>query len=209
MRLSVLLLVAVAAVPCSAFYLHLDQRICFADEVGYEREPAHVHYQIPDLAGAGKDKTDTHFVTATVSDPENNIIHSEVIKAADGSFSFLSTGVAGEYHICFEPSSFMARKAPKLTVDLESGSTIDYSKVQTQDDLSKVEQALQDLKGQMHELRDEMGYVIRRQVPFHHTSESTGRRVWIWSCIQVMILIIMTSWQIFNLKSFFMAKKIV
>lgn len=43
--------------------------------------------------------------------------------------SFISTGVAGEYHICFEPSQSFADKTPKLVVEVESGSKIDYSKV--------------------------------------------------------------------------------
>jgi hypothetical protein len=211
MRLTFLFALALAT-RSSAFYFNLDQKLCFADEVGYEREPAHVHYQIPSLnhkdAVASLDAI-ANFVEATVSDPENNIIHHEVIKDEEGSFSFLSTGVAGEYHICFEPSPLLATRTPKLMVEVESGAAIDYTQIQTKDAISKVERALHDLKGQMNELRDEMNYVMRRQVPFQRTSESTYRRVWAWSVVQVLILVFMMSWQVWNLKSFFMAKKLV
>ena len=37
----------------------------------------------------------------------------------------------GEYHICFEPSASLAKLGPKLSVDLESGTAIDYTKVCT------------------------------------------------------------------------------
>eukprot|EP00667_Euglena_gracilis_P020336 EG_transcript_21996 len=209
---SQLLCVLLLLVPSTAYYFHLDQIICLADEVGFQREPAHVHYQLPDMTAQDKAaplETAVNFVHATVSDPENNVIHHEVLKSSEGSFSFISTGVAGEYHICFEPSQSFADKTPKLVVEVESGSKIDYSKVQTKDDLWKVDRALQDLKAQMLEVREEMQYVIQRQVPFQATSESTLRRVWVWSTVQVLILVVMGAWQILNLKSFFLAKKLV
>jgi len=186
--------------------------LCFADEIGYEKEPAHVHYQLPDLTPADKVASldsAVNFVKVSVSDPENNVIHHEALRSREGSFSYISTGVAGEYHICFEPSESFASKAPKLIVEMESGPNIDYNKLQTKEDLSKVEQALQDLKGQMQEVREEMQYVISRQIPFQRTSESTFRRVWVWSSVQAGILVVMATWQVASLKNFFLAKKLV
>lgn len=50
---------------------------------------APVHYQLPDMTAQDKAaplETAVNFVHATVSDPENNVIHHEVLKSSEGSF---------------------------------------------------------------------------------------------------------------------------
>eukprot|EP00993_Chasmostoma_nieuportense_P003436 NODE_4152_length_834_cov_30.343706_g3994_i0.p1 GENE.NODE_4152_length_834_cov_30.343706_g3994_i0~~NODE_4152_length_834_cov_30.343706_g3994_i0.p1 ORF type:complete len:219 (-),score=49.03 NODE_4152_length_834_cov_30.343706_g3994_i0:127-783(-) len=204
---------------CSSFYFKLEGKMCFADEVGFEREPAHVHYRCPILnpnnrgirtsEEAKHANPQAYFIQATVTDPEHNLIHNEVLRSENNSFSFLSTGIAGEYHVCFEPSVTLASFKPNLYVEIESGANIDYSKVQTVEGLSKMDAQLKELKTLMQALKAEMAYVKKRQVPFHRTSESTHRRVCGWSLIQLGILFVMSGWQIWHLKRFFMAKKLV
>jgi hypothetical protein len=48
-----------------------------------------------------------------------------------------------------------------------------------------------------------------RESVFHSTSESTNRRVTLWSIGQLSVLVVLGVWQMRHLKSFFKAKKLV
>eukprot|EP01012_Entosiphon_sulcatum_P019283 TRINITY_DN2412_c0_g1_i1.p1 TRINITY_DN2412_c0_g1~~TRINITY_DN2412_c0_g1_i1.p1 ORF type:complete len:223 (-),score=40.54 TRINITY_DN2412_c0_g1_i1:167-799(-) len=204
--LVVALVAALLSVPVDGFYFFLDQKLCFVDELGYDRELVHVHYLCPQLEAAASLKP---FIKVTATDPNQAEIHTETVKKAEGTFTFLSTGIAGEYNVCFEPSTNLAQSSPHLAVEIENSRTINWNSTQTVEKLSLIDAQLKTVRTDLFEIRQETQYIKRRQLPFHSTNQSTHRRVWAWALVQVTLLVLMPTWQIFHLKSFFLAKKLV
>lgn len=59
----------------------------------------------------------------------------------------------------------------------------------------------------MSHITDEL--IKGREAVFHATSESTNKRVTMWSVGQLAVLVVLGVWQMKHLKSFFKAKKLV
>eukprot|EP00906_Rhabdomonas_costata_P032935 RCo046378 len=214
--LVVLLALGLLPGPSCGFFFKLEGKVCFADELGADHQPVHLHYRCPQLSSKKPTKgaaaavaSTSYYIKAVVLDPQENVIHEEMLRTIDGSFSFISTGEAGEYQFCFEPSAALSEAEGTFFLDIESAQNTDYSQVQSKQGLLKVDESLKVLRSQMAEIKAEMAYVKQRQEPFQRVSESTATRVWLSSVMQMFILAQITAWQIWMLKRFLMAKKLV
>jgi len=149
-------------------------------------------------------------VTVTSEHDPNNPVHSRVY-GKSGRFAVTST-FEGEYAVCFV-SNITSRRGPynwKMAIDLHHGAQAqDYSALAKKDHMDNIQIKVRRLLDRADDVRRELYYQKHREQEFRETSESTNTRATWWSVIQVAIVIATAVYQMRNLKSFFIKKKIV
>jgi len=149
-------------------------------------------------------------VTVTSEHDPNNPIHNKVYPKS-GRFATTAT-IEGEYAICFV-SNITSRAGPfswKMVVDLHHGAQAqDYSALAKKEHLDNVQIKVRRLLDRAEDVRRELDYQKHRELEFRETSESTNTRATWWSVIQICIVVGTAYYQMRNLKSFFIKKKIV
>lgn len=164
-----------------------------------------------------------------VRDPDDKVILSRVY-SSEGRISFTSH-VPGEHVICMYSNSTAWFSGSQLRVhlDIQVGEhAVDYGNVVQKEKLTELQLRIRQLLDQVEQITKEQNYqrvyengcFVRlkcyfiyylqyREERFRQTSESTNSRVLWWSVTQTAILLIMGTWQMKHLKSFFEAKKLV
>lgn len=166
-----------------------------------------------------------------VRDPDDKTILSRVY-SSEGRFVFTSH-IPGEHVICMYSNSTAWFSGSQLRVhlDIQVGEhAIDYANVAQKEKLTELQLRVRQLLDQVEQITKEQNYqrvsviwiwfylpvfcnsiffLQYREERFRQTSESTNSRVLWWSLIQTAILLVMGTWQMKHLKSFFEAKKLV
>jgi len=148
-------------------------------------------------------------VTVTSQHDPHNPLHSRVY-GKSGRFAVTST-FDGEYAICFV-SNITSRRGPwawKLSLDLHHGAQAqDYEALAKKDHMDDLQIKVRKLLDRSDDVRRELNYQKHREEEFRNTSENTNTRAVWWSAIQMLIVVATAYFQIRNLKSFFIKKKI-
>ncbi|KAG5865372.1 hypothetical protein JTB14_010010 [Gonioctena quinquepunctata] len=171
------------------FHIAETERKCFIEEIPDETNVI-VNYKVelydprsggfmPSSSGIG--------MHVEVRDPDDKIILSRVY-SAEGKISFTSH-IPGE-HVIWEHA-------------------INYGEVVQKEKLSELQLRIRQLLDQVEQITKEQNYQRYREERFRQTSESTNSRVLWWSVTQTAVLLMMGTWQMKHLKSFFEAKKLV
>ncbi|XP_034943093.1 transmembrane emp24 domain-containing protein eca [Chelonus insularis] len=198
----------------SGLYFHIGEteRKCFIEEIPDETAVL-VHYKVelfdprsggfmPSSPGVG--------MHVEVRDPDDKVILSRIY-SSEGRISFTSH-IPGEHIICLYSNSTAWFSGTQLRVhlDIQVGDhAIDYANLAKREKLSKLQLRIRQLLDQVEQITKEQNYQRYREERFRLTSESTNQRVLWWSITQTVILLIMGTWQMRHLKSFFEAKKLV
>ncbi|VDN09959.1 unnamed protein product [Dibothriocephalus latus] len=196
---------------CSAFYFHIkDTDVkCFLEEIP------------EDTLVAGKYKVallqDKEFVPShvigihvTVYDPESNIMLSRVY-ASEGRFTFTSQ-IAGDHKICLSSnsSSWVGKQILRVSLELAVGDhALNYKEIATKEKLNDIQLRVRQLLDQVTMLSKDQDFQRVREEYFRRLSESIYNRVTWWSIAQILLLIFTGIFQMRNLRSFFLAKKLV
>ncbi|XP_014204986.1 transmembrane emp24 domain-containing protein eca [Copidosoma floridanum] len=198
----------------SGLYFHIGEteRKCFIEEVPddttvlmtYKVELYDPRSQgfMPSSPGIG--------MHVEVRDPDDKIVLSRVY-SSEGQISFTSQ-IPGEHLIYLYSNSTAWFSGGQLRVHLNiqvGEQAIDYAYVGQKEKLSELQLRVKQLLDQVVQITKEQSYQRYREERFRHTSESTNSRVLWWSLAQTIVLVIMGSWQMRHLKSFFEAKKLV
>ena len=228
----VLLLLLPLLTSAQGFYYQLDAPVCFVEEAGRSHLPdpsqelVHVHYKCPKLNPRNRgvhaednedfleqldrEEAAKYYLLAMVRDPEGAVIHHEVLRAEEASFSFLtSAGVDGEYHICLEPSERMRPQKSRLWVEIEAARNTDYDVAETHDSLTKKHDALRRVQMWIADAVREIEDLKLRQQPLIGLCDRTHFRVWCWSVLQACILVALMAWQTVHIRAFLKTKKVV
>jgi len=162
-----------------------------------------------------------------IRDPDDKIILSKVY-SSEGRWTFTSH-TPGEHVICLYTNSTKWFSGTQLVkqyiiwlpsiytpclqrvhLDIQVGEhAIDYANVAQKEKLSELQLRVRQLLDQVEQITKEQNYQRYREERFRQTSESTNQRVLWWSLGQTCILVVMGTWQMRHLKSFFEAKKLV
>jgi len=138
--------------------------------------------------------------------PDDRVIYSGE-RETEGKYSFTAEN-AGVYAFCF--SNKMSTYTPKtVTFGIVVGSgkeTFGFAKA---DRLSPLETSIVHLSDGLVEIQAQQKYMRLRERAHRHTTESTNARVLWWSFLEAAVLIAMSLWQIYYLRSFFEVKRVV
>jgi len=113
-------------------------------------------------------------------------------------FNFVAAAT-GPYGFCFnnDMSRFTVKTVSLAVID--DGST-DTAKPE---DLSPFEQAVSRIKNSLHTLEQEQSYYRVREHTHRNTAESTNARVFQWSMIETVVLVLLSIGQILYLRRLF------
>ncbi|XP_028129026.1 transmembrane emp24 domain-containing protein eca [Diabrotica virgifera virgifera] len=198
----------------SALYFHIGEteRKCFIEEIPDETNVI-VNYKVElyDPRSGGFMPSSTGIgMHVEVRDPDDKIILSRVY-SAEGKISFTSH-LPGEHVICMFSNSTAWFSGSQLRVhlDIQVGEhAINYGEIVQREKLSELQLRVRQLIDQVEQITKEQNYQRYREERFRHTSESTNSRVLWWSITQTAVLLVMGTWQMRHLKTFFEAKKLV
>ncbi|WBW71339.1 COPII-coated vesicle component Erv25 [Schizosaccharomyces osmophilus] len=117
--------------------------------------------------------------------------------------------------ICFkntlQPGAMESEhKKRSIKLDFNIGADAqDYSALQKAYNLEPVEADLQRAKDFINEVKDKMYYLQARETKFRNTNESTNGRVKNFAYLTFITLIVLVTWQILYLRSFFQRKHLI
>ena len=140
-----------------------------------------------------------------VKGPDGAILFSEVNRI-EGVFE-LTTNEGGQYDICF---SNMALEDQVIMVEIKTGMEAqDYSQLAKSENLDLMDLSIRKVLDSVKNIKEELLYFKDRESAMRDTNESTNARVLWFSMGSVFILVSLGIWQIFYLKRFFRAKKLI
>ncbi|KAG9395588.1 emp24/gp25L/p24 family/GOLD [Carpediemonas membranifera] len=116
-----------------------------------------------------------------------------------GSFNFVADE-AGTYRFCF--INTMHNTANKLVI-----FNIEQKKAKkaaaTRDDLTPLEDSIVRLSETLSAVQSEQRYLRQREKRHRIITDSTNRRILLWSMIQTFALLLTAAWQVFYIRKFF------
>ncbi|TPX32900.1 hypothetical protein SmJEL517_g04042 [Synchytrium microbalum] len=121
---------------------------------------------------------------------------------ADVNFCVLNTLVDGV------PPSPNTKRLVNIHID-SGADAVDYSEIAKQEKLKPMEIELRKLESEMDRIVSEMEFLKEREAAMRDTNESTNERVKYFSLLSITTLISVGVWQIWHLRQFFAAKKLI
>ncbi|XP_063294758.1 transmembrane emp24 domain-containing protein 10-like [Pelobates fuscus] len=146
-----------------------------------------------------------------VTDSSNHILYSKE-DAKKGKFAF-TTDDFDVYEICFESKSQTGNlRFPDQLIILDVKHGVE---AKNYEDLAKAEK-LKPLEVELRRLEDlsdsivkDFTYMKKREEEMRDTNESTSLRVLYFSVFSMFCLVALATWQVFYLRRFFKAKKLI
>eukprot|EP01001_Neometanema_parovale_P010982 NODE_7224_length_782_cov_56.679818_g6984_i0.p1 GENE.NODE_7224_length_782_cov_56.679818_g6984_i0~~NODE_7224_length_782_cov_56.679818_g6984_i0.p1 ORF type:complete len:213 (+),score=24.65 NODE_7224_length_782_cov_56.679818_g6984_i0:63-701(+) len=212
MLLKLCALLILLCLPSSSavyFYLTHGTARCFSVEL-LALQAVSVHLQVPDFRFR-EPRVPVVGLDATITSPSQAIVLRERVDQAVGAFEF--DGVAeGEHTVCFSTNTTHGWGRERMRVDVEMliGSEVEHSEVAPSlETLDGVRDGVHKIKAKVTEIKNELIYIKGREERFRLTSESTFTRTWVGPLIQVLCCIACACFQLFAIKTFLVAKKLV
>ncbi|VDO07143.1 unnamed protein product [Rodentolepis nana] len=194
----------------NAIYFHIKEGStkCFIEDVP-EDTLISVSYAISVLDGDKFVRNPDHGVHVEIKDPEGNVVLSRVY-SSEGKFFYTSLA-PGDHSICLSTrGSSWSKTLLRVSLDIGiGGHGTDYKEVASKEKLNDIELRIRQLLDQVAMLAKDQDFQRAKEEYFRRISESINSRVTWWSIVQVILLILTGIFQMRNLRSFFLAKKLV
>ncbi|KAM7533221.1 hypothetical protein Aperf_G00000126774 [Anoplocephala perfoliata] len=194
----------------TAIYFHIKEGSmkCFIEEVP-EDTLISGKYAIAVLNGSDFVRSADHGVHVEIKDPDGKVVLSRVY-SSEGKF-VITSQTAGEHSICLSTSaSSWSKSLLRITLDIAVGEhAMDYKEIASKEKLNDIQLRIRQLLDQVAMLSKDQDFQRAREEYFRRLSESINSRVTWWAIIQVILLILTGFFQMRNLRSFFLAKKLV
>ncbi|KAL7060602.1 hypothetical protein AAHC03_010061 [Spirometra sp. Aus1] len=195
----------------SAFYFHIkDTDVkCFVEEIPEDTLVAG-KYKVALLQQEEFVHNSAIGIHVTVYDPESNVMMSRMY-ASEGRFTFTSQ-IPGDHKICLSSnsSSWVGKQILRVSLELAVGDhALNYKEIATREKLNDIQLRVRQLLDQVSMLSKDQDFQRVREEYFRRLSESIYNRVTWWSIAQILLLIFTGIFQMRNLRSFFLAKKLV
>eukprot|EP01103_Thecamoeba_quadrilineata_P020370 TRINITY_DN86_c0_g2_i1.p1 TRINITY_DN86_c0_g2~~TRINITY_DN86_c0_g2_i1.p1 ORF type:complete len:191 (-),score=24.39 TRINITY_DN86_c0_g2_i1:31-603(-) len=141
-------------------------------------------------------------IDVLVNGPDQRVL-VEAYKESEGKHSFTSAS-AGEFRICF--SNKFSHVSDKVINFLIEDSNSKLAKI---DDVGPLEKGVLQLSEAIHNIKTENKYMRLRERAHRDTTESTNARVLWLTFAETLMLISVSLYQLYYLKSFFEVRKTV
>ncbi|XP_029468276.1 transmembrane emp24 domain-containing protein 10-like [Rhinatrema bivittatum] len=185
-----------------SFHLPAQSRKCLKEEI-HKDVLVTGEYELAEQSGL-----ETHL---QVTDSSGHILYSKE-DAKKGKFAF-TTDDYEIYEICFESKMHSGNfRVPDQLVMLSVKHGVE---AQNYEDIAKAEK-LKPLEVELRRLEDlsesivkDFAYMKQREEEMRDTNESTSLRVLYFSMFSMLCLVGLATWQVFYLRRFFKAKKLI
>uniref|UniRef100_A0AAQ4RPB9 GOLD domain-containing protein n=1 Tax=Gasterosteus aculeatus aculeatus TaxID=481459 RepID=A0AAQ4RPB9_GASAC len=192
-RLAALLLlpVLIESVFSISFFLPVNSRKCLREEI-HKDVLVTGEYEISEQANT---KTNLK-----ITDSSSHTLYSKE-DAVKGKFAF-TTEDYDMFEVCFESKSPMGTgRVPDQLVNLDMKHGVEK--------LKPLEVELRRLEDLSESIVNDFAYMKKREEEMRDTNESTNTRVLYFSIFSMCCLIGLATWQVFYLRRFFKAKKLI
>ncbi|KAJ7988639.1 hypothetical protein DPEC_G00311300 [Dallia pectoralis] len=146
-----------------------------------------------------------------ITDSSGHTLYSKE-DASKGKFAF-TTEDYDMFEVCFESKSpFGTGKVPDLLVNLDMKHGVEaknYEEIAKVEKLKPLEVELRRLEDLSESIVNDFAYMKKREEEMRDTNESTNTRVLYFSIFSMCCLIGLATWQVFYLRRFFKAKKLI
>ncbi|KAJ8522735.1 hypothetical protein ONZ45_g702 [Pleurotus djamor] len=206
--LPLLLLFFAVAANALHFYLDANERRCFIEEVPSDTV-VEGHYRALEWDEQQQGYVENPDLGIIVQVDETESSHT-VVKTRgpyDGRFTFTSH-IAGDHSLCLSTNytSWFSHTHIRMYLEIVVGT----AKANVEHDRSHVSEMaakVRDLNQKLEDIRREQQYQREREADFRDLSEATNSRAVWYSVAQVVIMIVVFSWQLNHLKRFFEDRK--
>ncbi|KAE8607669.1 hypothetical protein XENTR_v10011245 [Xenopus tropicalis] len=146
-----------------------------------------------------------------VTDSIGHILYSKE-DARKGKFAF-TTDDNDVYEVCFvskSPSDTLSFTDQLIALDIKHGvEAKNYKDVAETEKLKPLEVELRRLEDLTQSVVKDFSYMKKREEEMRDTNESTSLRVLYFSAFSMFCLVALATWQVFYLRHFFKAKKLI
>uniref|UniRef100_A0A6Q2X372 GOLD domain-containing protein n=1 Tax=Esox lucius TaxID=8010 RepID=A0A6Q2X372_ESOLU len=179
------------------FYLPVNLRKCLREEI-HKDVLVTGEYEVSEQPNA---KTNLK-----ITDSSGHTLYSKD-DASKGKFAF-TTEDYDMFEVCFESTG----KVPDLLVNLDMKHGVEaknYEEIAKVEKLKPLEVELRRLEDLSESIVNDFAYMKKREEEMRDTNESTNTRVLYFSIFSMCCLIGLATWQVFYLRRFFKAKKLI
>ncbi|XP_059898561.1 transmembrane emp24 domain-containing protein 10 [Gadus macrocephalus] len=203
-RLAALLLlpVLIESVFSISFFLPVNSRKCLREEI-HKDVLVTGEYEIGE-----QPNTKTNL---KITDSSSHTLYSKE-DATKGKFAF-TTEDYDMFEVCFESKSPMGTgRVPDQLINLDMKHGVEaknYEEIAKVEKLKPLEVELRRLEDLSESIVNDFAYMKKREEEMRDTNESTNTRVLYFSIFSMCCLIGLATWQVFYLRRFFKAKKLI
>uniref|UniRef100_A0A2K5UTI6 Transmembrane p24 trafficking protein 10 n=1 Tax=Macaca fascicularis TaxID=9541 RepID=A0A2K5UTI6_MACFA len=215
LALLLLFLLCPSLVLAISFHLPINSRKCLREEIHKDLLVTGA-YEISDQSG-GAGGLRSHL---KITDSAGHILYSKE-DATKGKFAF-TTEDYDMFEVCFESKVFhtmnplisfsgTGRIPDQLVIlDMKHGvEAKNYEEIAKVEKLKPLEVELRRLEDLSESIVNDFAYMKKREEEMRDTNESTNTRVLYFSIFSMFCLIGLATWQVFYLRRFFKAKKLI
>lgn len=188
---------------CIRFFLQPHQKRCLKHEM-YTNQLATGEYEISSMPGT--------VVDMSITDSKGHVALSRDNVDGKGKFA-VSSDNADFYDLCFTytvPPGQSASVGPReISVDYKVGAEAKNYESVDHDKLSEMEKDLNRIDDLTNAIIVDFAHLKRREQEMRDTNDSTNTRVFYQSVTSVIVLLVLATWQILYLRTFFRAKKLI
>ncbi|XP_068948350.1 LOW QUALITY PROTEIN: transmembrane emp24 domain-containing protein 10 [Petaurus breviceps papuanus] len=201
--LLLLLLLGPSSVLTISFHLPVNSRKCLREEI-HKDLLVTGEYEITDQSG-GAGGLRTHL---KITDSAGHILYSKE-DATKGKFAF-TTEDYDMFEACFESKGTGRTPDQLVILDMKHGvEAKNYEEIAKVEKLKPLEVELRRLEDLSESIVNDFAYMKKREEEMRDTNESTNTRVLYFSIFSMFCLIGLATWQVFYLRRFFKAKKLI
>nr|ACO07537.1 Transmembrane emp24 domain-containing protein 10 precursor [Oncorhynchus mykiss] len=184
------------------FYLPVNLRKCLREEI-HKDVLVTGEYEVSEQPNAKNN--------LKITDSSGHILYSKE-DASKGKFAF-TTEDYDMFEVCFESKSPLGtgRVTDQLVnLDMKHGvEAKNYEEIAKVEKLKPLEVELRRLEDLSESIVNDFAYMKKREEEMRDTDESTNIRVLYFSIFSLCCLIGLATWQVFYLRRFFKAKKLI
>jgi len=144
-----------------------------------------------------------------VTDTNGHVLYKKD-DAKKGKFAF-TTDDYDMFEVCFKSEGQLGQGMDReITLDVKTGvEAKNYDDLQKTEKLKPMELELKKMEDLSEAIVNDFAYMRAREEQMRDTNESTNSRVLYFSVFSMMCLIGLAMWQVFYLRRFFIAKKLI
>ncbi|KAK1339373.1 hypothetical protein QTO34_020056 [Cnephaeus nilssonii] len=171
-------------------------------------EPGGGREALADVVTAELGRPPPGSLAGPITDSAGHILYSKE-DATKGKFAF-TTEDYDMFEVCFESKGTGRLPDQLVILDMKHGvEAKNYEEIAKVEKLKPLEVELRRLEDLSESIVNDFAYMKKREEEMRDTNESTNTRVLYFSIFSMFCLIGLATWQVFYLRRFFKAKKLI
>jgi len=177
-----------------------DKR-CVGEEMAEDAMARLIYFVVPTNAENAK----LGDVEVSITAPNRKRLVVRDLSSNVDEFTFTSHEV-GMHQICFKNK---VKQPRRVHLEVHTNLVKDYTEMVQKEHLKPVEVQFRKAEDMLKAISNEMGKSREREAQLRETSEAMASRIQMFSIASITVLLAMSAWQVYYLKSFFRSKKLL